>query len=316
MFGKNDTAITEVLLLGFSGLHSFKMLLFFLLLVIYIGTVAGNVLIIVLVSTSHQLHSPMYLFLSHLSLSDVLLTTTIVPNMLLVILEEGSIMSFGSCITQLFIFGASSNPQCCLLTVMSYDRYLAICDPLRYTSIMNLRLCITLVICSWLVGFIIMILLCTLISRSGFCRSNVIDHFFCDLAPLAELSCSDTSTVQLVAFLIAAPETLLQIMFIITTYVYISLAILRIPSTTMRQKAFSTCSSHLAVVGTYFGTLIAIYVVPSRGHTFNLNKVLSLLYTVMTPLSNPIIYSLRNQEIRTALQKRFHKHLNPSVRSL
>ncbi|MEE6505919.1 hypothetical protein FKM82_007385 [Ascaphus truei] len=266
MLGRNQTIVTEFLLLGFQNLHSFKILLFSLFLVTYIMTISSNLLIIALVSTSHQLHSPMYFFLAHLSLTDILLTTVIVPNMLRLIWGEGGTISVAGCVSQLHLFTCSGATESFLLTVMSYDRYLAICHPLRYTTIMNLKLRLQLVLWSWLL---------------------------------------DTSILEIDSFVLSFPVALLPFVFINVTYLCIFLSILSISSTTGRQKAFSTCSSHLTVVCTYYGTLIIIYVVPSSGHTFNINKVLSLLYTVVTPFLNPIIYSLRNQEIETTLRRKF-----------
>ncbi|XP_075434292.1 olfactory receptor 5P66-like [Ascaphus truei] len=310
MLENNHTIITEFLLLGFQNLHSFKMLLFTVFLVIYIMTLSSNLLIIALVSTSHQLHSPMYVFLAHLSLSDILLTTVIVPNMLRLMWGEGGTMSVAGCISQLHFFACSGATECFLLTVMSYDRYLAICQPLRYTTIMNFKLRLLLVIWSWLLGFTMIILLILPISQLEFCGPNVIDHFFCDFAPLLKHSCSDTSFLEIEIFVLTFPVSFLPFTFIIVTYVCIFLTILRIPSTTGRQKAFTTCSSHLTVVCTYYGTAITIYVVPSRGHSFNINKFLSLLYMVVTPFFNPIIYSMRNQEIKAALRRRFYHSTN------
>ncbi|XP_075433848.1 olfactory receptor 11A1-like [Ascaphus truei] len=305
MLGNNHTIITEFLLLGFLNLHSFKILLFTVFLVTSIMTFSSNLLIIALVSTSLPLHSPMYVFLAHLSLSDILLTMVIVPNMLRLIWGEGGTMSVAGCISQLHFFSCSVATESLLLTVMSYDRYLAICHPLRYTTIMNFKLRLQLVIWSWLLGLVAALLLILPISQLQFCVPNVIDHFFCDFAPLLKHSCSDTSFLEMEIFVLTFPLSFLPFAFIILTYVCIFLTILRIPSTTGRQKAFSTCSSHITVVCTYYGTLIIIYVVPSRGHTFNINKVLSLLYTVVTPFFNPIIYSLRNELIGEALRNKF-----------
>ncbi|XP_075434302.1 olfactory receptor 11L1-like [Ascaphus truei] len=303
MLEENQTTVTEFLLLGFQNLQSFNVALFILFLVIYIITLTGNLLIIVLVSNSQSLKSPMYFFLCHLSLSDIVLTTNIAPNMLHVVLNGGGTIHFTGCIMQFYFYGALTTAECLFLTVMSYDRYLAICNPLRYTSIMDFRLCLHLIIWSWLIGFIVSLFLNIQICRLQFCGPHIIDHYFCDLAPLLQLSCSDTSIVELADFIFAIPLTLFPFVFIISTYVFISLTILRIPTTTGKQKAFSTCSSHLTVVGLFYGTLITVYMIPSRGLSFNVNKAISLLYTVGTPFLNPIIYSLRNQEIKLALKK-------------
>ncbi|XP_075433862.1 olfactory receptor 11A1-like [Ascaphus truei] len=298
----NQTTVREFLLLGFPDLHSLKILVFSLLLIVYIVTVTGNVLIIGLVTTSQQFHTPMYFFLGHLSVSDIFLITNIVPKMLQVILEEGATIPLASCITQIFINGSSISTECFLLTVMSYDRYLAICNPLHYTSIMDVSLCYILITLCWLLGFMPSLIGTWLVCELQLCGPNIIDHFYCEFGPLLELSCSDTSIVEIVVFVLAIPILLFPFVFVLLTYVYISLTILRIPSTTGKQKAFFTCSSHLAVC-VYYGTLISKYMVPSRGHLQTLNKVLSLLCTVVTSLFNPIIYSLRNQEIRAALKK-------------
>ncbi|XP_075439584.1 olfactory receptor 5G29-like [Ascaphus truei] len=300
---ENQTRVTEFLLLGFKDLQSLRFPIFFLFLGICIMTLTGNLLIIVLVSTSHTLHTPMYFFLSHLSATDILISATIVPNMLHGILKEGTTISFNGCITQLYIFGVSVTTESFLLTVMSYDRYLAICHPLRYTSIMNIRLQYHLVFWSWFLVSTIALCITTQLGMLQFCGSNVIDHVFCDFEPLLVLSCTDTSFLKLEDLVFTGPIILFSFIFIIVTYVSIFLTILRIPSTSGRQKAFSTCSSHLSVVSLFYGTLITIYQVPTRGHSANFNKFVSLLYIVVTPLFNPIIYSLRSHEIRTALRK-------------
>ncbi|KAM8939274.1 olfactory receptor 11L1-like [Pelodytes ibericus] len=302
---RNLTAITEFLILGFENLHTLKSLLFILFLIIYIFTIVGNLIIIVLVLTSHHVQSPMYFFLSHLSLCDTLLTTNAVPNMLRVILEEGSTMPVNGCLTQFYLLCASTIAECFLLMVMSYDRYIAICIPLRYSSIMGRTLCLILVFLSWTLGTILPLMAVIPVFHLHFCGTNVIDHFYCDFAPLMELSCSDTTLVEREVFVSSIPTVVIPFIFIIVTYVYIFYTIMSIPSTTGRKKAFSTCSSHLAVVSAYYGTLITKYMVPFRGHSVNINKTVSLLYTVFTPLFNPFIYSLRNKEIKVAITKCF-----------
>ncbi|MEE6505988.1 hypothetical protein FKM82_007443 [Ascaphus truei] len=303
MLRENQTTVTEFLLLGFPAIHNFKIIFFFVFLLIYIVTLAGNVLILALVSTSHQLRTPMYFFLSHLSLSDILITTDIVPNMLYVIMAEGAVISLVGCITQYLIFSTSAGAECFLLTVMSYDRYLAICHPLHYSAIMDFKLCCKMFIWSWFLGFIITLNMVILVCSFQLCNPNVIDHFFCDLTPLLEHLCSNRLIVETALSLVGIPCVILPFIFIVVTYVCISHTILRISSTTGRQKAFSTCSSHLAVVCTYYGTLFAKYVVPFKGQSLTVMKLTSLLYTVATPLINPIIYTLRNKEIQTALWK-------------
>ncbi|XP_053330328.1 olfactory receptor 490-like [Spea bombifrons] len=306
MDSENQTAIKEIVLLGFKVFHVFKIPYFLLFFNLYTFTLTGNAVIIFLVSCSQHLSHPMFFFLSHLSLSDTLLTTNIVPNMLCIILKGEVTMSVSGCIIQYQFFAISLVSECLLLTVMAYDRYLAICNPLRYNTIMGAKLRYQLVSFCWGASVIISLVSAIPISKLKFCGPHVIDHFFCDLVPLLQLSCSDISLVQLENILLATPLTLLPILIISLTYTYIFITILKIPSIVGRQKAFSTCSSHLAVVGMFYGSLVTLYVIPSDGHSLNANKVLSLIYTVATPLFNPVIYSLRNKEIRVAFNKYLH----------
>ncbi|KAM4749322.1 olfactory receptor 10A7-like [Rhinophrynus dorsalis] len=242
MLQENQTMVTEFLLLGFQNIHNFRIPLFLLLIIIYVATTAGNSLIISLTTTSLSLQSPMYFFLSHLSLCDILVSTNVTPKTLQVIIKGPSVISAGGWLTQLYFFGASAVMQCCLLTVMSYDCYLAICKPLRYVSIMNIRLPHYLVIWSWMVGFVQSFITTIFVLHLQFCGPNVIDHFFCDFAPLLQLSCSDTSVVQIEVSIAAMVISLLQFLFIIGTYICIFTSILQISS----KIVFSSVSiSHL-----------------------------------------------------------------------
>ncbi|XP_075715879.1 olfactory receptor 11A1-like [Rhinoderma darwinii] len=299
----NGTTVQSFFLLGFQGLHDLRFLCFFALVMIYGSSMVWNLLMVALVSTTRQLHHPMYYFLGHLAACDIVLTSTISPLALQVVLHDGDAISAVGCFVQFYVFGSSSVIECLLLTVMSYDRYLAICKPLQYSTTMNFHVCHWLVVFCWVLGFMITLIVVILLSDLSFCGDHTIDHFFCDFAPLLQLSCSDTSLLETVVLVIATPETFLEMVFIISTYICILVAILRISSPTGRQKAYSTCSSHLSVVCTYYGTLIATYVSPSQGQSFTIKKIISLLYTVVTPLFNPFIYSLKNQEIRAAIRK-------------
>ncbi|XP_073480376.1 olfactory receptor 6F1-like [Aquarana catesbeiana] len=299
----NHTEVMEFVILGFSDLHLFQIPVFLLFTVIYTATVVGNILLIVLVLFSHPLHSPMYFFLSHLSACDVLISTNVVPNALQTLLNGFTYMSVQRCFVQLYFFGASAIIECCLLSVMSYDRYLAICNPLHYSSIMAFRLHYYLATWSWSMGFMVAIITIFLLLEVKFCGSNVIDHFFCDLSPLLEISCSDPSAVAIAVSLVAGIIGLLQFLFVIVTYICIFNAILRISTTAGRKRAFSTCSAHLSVVFAYYGSLISVNIVPSKGYSLNIKKALSVLNTVLTPLFNPIIYSLRNKDIQEALRQ-------------
>ncbi|XP_071969636.1 olfactory receptor 10A3-like [Engystomops pustulosus] len=299
----NQTRLIEFILLGFGNLHSFGILLFILFLIIFLITVIGNLLIIILFSTNVQLQSPMYYFLCHLSVSDLVISSTIVPNMLVAILLGRQLITFVGCITQLYFYSVTIDTECFLLSVMSYDRYLAICNPLRYHVIMDFNQQINLSLWPWILSLTLGIVGVLPISNFNYCHENIIDSFYCEVFPLQQLSCSDTSLTELEALVFSVPLFILPCGFIIVTYVYIFHTIAKIPSTTGKHKAFSTCSSHLIVVGTFFGTLIVKYMIPSKGASILMNKIISSLHTVFTPLFNPIIYSLRNQDIKMALQK-------------
>ncbi|XP_018428015.1 PREDICTED: olfactory receptor 13G1-like [Nanorana parkeri] len=302
---KNHTPVTEFYLLGFGELHSAKFISFFFFLIIYLATVLGNLLLIVAVAVEHKLHSPMYVFLTFLSLSDLLVITSVLPNLLYLLLSAGGTMSYAGCVTQFFLFGVSSVAESFLLTAMSYDRYVAICNPLHYGSIMNLRLCLCLVLWSWLLGLVLVSTTGTLVFSLYFCGPNTINHFFCDFVPLIELSCSDTYLVETVILLVSIPIAFVPLLFIVGTYICILHSILSVSSTIRRQKAFSTCSSHLTVVSSFYGAQLGLYVFPSKGHSLNANKVIALIYTVFTPMFNPMIYSLKSREIMLALRSIF-----------
>ncbi|KAM8972672.1 olfactory receptor 11H7-like [Pelodytes ibericus] len=294
-------SVTEFFILGLPSFNGFKVPFFIVILLVYSLTISENVLIILVVSTCHRLRSPMYFFLGHLALCDIMFVTNIVPNLLHIIIREGATMYFSGCFTQFFFHGVSVSTECFLLTVMSYDRYLAICDPLHYISIMNVTFRYSSVTCSWMMSFIMAINILIHTFQLDFCGPNVVDHFFCDFSPVLELSCSDTTALGINMLLISFPIFLSPFLFIIVTYICISLTIIKIPSISGRQKAFSTCSSHLVVVCTYYGSMLTIYMIPSQGHLLTFHRFLSLIYIVFTPFLNPVIYSLRNQEIRASL---------------
>ncbi|KAE8620530.1 hypothetical protein XENTR_v10010305 [Xenopus tropicalis] len=303
----NQSKITEFLLVGFSTTRSLKVLLFSICLVIYIMALGANLMIIALYLGSHHLRSPMYFFLSNLSATDILLSTTVGPNLLCTFLKDGNPMSVSACVTQFFAYGTFIAAECFLLTVMAYDRYLAICKPLHYATIMTNKHCLHLVIWPWLGILLLSLPITVIISHSGFCGCNTLDYIYCDLTPLLKVSCSDVFLVDTIATIIGTIVTLLvlqlPLLFVITTYVSIFLTILKISTKTGRQKAFSTCGSHLTVVCTYYGILISKYTFSSKGHSVSVNKLISLLYTLVTPLFNPIVYSFRNQELQKALSK-------------
>ncbi|XP_065421299.1 olfactory receptor 6B1-like [Chrysemys picta bellii] len=305
----NQTSITEFILLGFGDLPELQIPLILLLLVIYIATVAGNVLIIVLVVADRHLHSPMYFFLGNLSCLETCYTSSILPRMLASPLTGDRTISFSGCLTQYYFFGSLVATECLLLSVMSYDRYLAICNPLHYPARMSSRACLQLAGGSWIGGFLCSSISTLSISQLTFCGPNVIDHFFCDFIPLLKLSCNDPHLMEIVTFTLTLLFSLVPFMLTLMSYICIIATILRIPSTTGRQKAFSTCSSHLIVVSIYYSTLLIVYMFPTTDILSDFKKVLSVIYTVLTPLVNPLIYSLRNKEVHEALRKACRKFM-------
>ncbi|XP_044841774.1 olfactory receptor 1020-like [Mauremys mutica] len=299
----NQTSITEFILLGFGDLPELQILLFLLFLVIYIATVTGNILIMALVVADRHLHTPMYFFLGNLSCLETCYSSTILPRMLVGLLTGDRTISFNGCVIQYYFFGSLIATECLLLSVMSYDRYLAICNPLHYAARMSGRACLQLAGGSWLGGFLGNSITTLSISQLTFCGPNGIDHFFCDFIPLVKLSCNDPHLMETLAFILTFLLSLVPFLLTLMSYICIIFTILRIPSTTGRQKAFSTCSSHLIVVSIYYGTLLIVYMFPTTDILNDFKKVLSVVYVVLTPLVNPLIYSLRNKEVQEALRK-------------
>nr|XP_032633340.1 olfactory receptor 10A7-like [Chelonoidis abingdonii] len=299
----NRTVITEFILLGFGNRPELQILLFLVFLVIYILTMSGNILIVVLVVVDQHLHTPMYFFLGNLSCLETCYTSTILPRLLVSLLTGDRTISVSGCFAQFYCFGCLVTTECYLLAAMSYDRYLAICNPLRYAALMNGRLCLQLAAGSWISGFLICLIMTCFMSQLTFCGPNEIDHFFCDFSPMLKLSCSDTSMITLVSVILTSLDSPCSFLLTVTSYVCIIAAMLRISSTSGRQKAFSTCSSHLIVVAVFYGTLMTVYLLPKTNKLKALNKVFSVLYTVLTPMLNPLIYSLRNKEVKEALRK-------------
>ncbi|KAM9312196.1 olfactory receptor 11A1-like [Gastrophryne carolinensis] len=279
----NGTRVTEFLLLGFPQIKGYKTyLVFFSILSAYIITLAINLLIIVLVSTKRKLSSPMYFFIQQLSIVEIVFLSIIVPNMLYVIWMEGATIPISNCITQTYIYCALGCAECHLLAIMSYDRYLAICHPLHYSAIMNVKHQRILIIYCWVFSFLLTQITLNILCQLQFCGPNVIDHFFCDLVPYVELTCYLSFGLQLEILIVSIPLMVIPFILVTVSYICVFKAILAISSTAGRKKAFSTCGSHLIVVSMFYGAMMTIYVVPANGSTLPINKLLSLLYVVTT----------------------------------
>ncbi|XP_037356793.1 olfactory receptor 5P3-like [Talpa occidentalis] len=300
--GRNASTIAYVVLLGFGDLGDAGKALFSLFLGLYLVTVLGNLLLILAVHSSPRLHTPMYLLLCHLSCVDVGYTSSITPQLLQEVLAGSLTVPFAACVAQLYVVGALLTTECFLLAAMSYDRYLAICRPLRYAVLMDSTACVRLATGSWLGGFAFLGAMLLLLATLTFCGPHLINHFFCDFFPVVKLSCTDTAAVERVA-LASSFLSLSPFLWTLLSYSCILTSILRLSSSAGRRKAFSTCSSHLIVVSVFYGTLIAVYMTPPSEAALSLNKLFSLLYTVLTPLLNPLVYSLRNKDVRGALHR-------------
>ncbi|XP_077169805.1 olfactory receptor OR9H1-like [Paroedura picta] len=304
----NKTTITTIILLGFGDSPGLQIPLFLVFLVIYGVTMAGNIIIIVLVITDHHLHIPMYLFLGNLSCLETVYTSTLLPRVLASFLTGDRTISVGGCFIQLYTFGMLLVAECYLLASMSYDRYLAICKPLQYATLMSTRLCSVLSALSWLCGITVMTLVMSLMSKLKYCGPHEIDNFFCELTPVINLSCSDTSLVTLVGLTLSAIDIIPSCLLTMISYICIIAAIVQIPSSDGRKKAFSTCSSHLIVVSIFYGSLIFVYALPKKEALREVYKIFSVFYTILTPLINPLIYSLRNKEVKKALRRAAKKY--------
>ncbi|XP_067168184.1 olfactory receptor 6F1-like [Apteryx mantelli] len=304
---ENTTTVQEFILLGFPGTWHFRVSLVVLFALMYSLSVTGNASIIALVWANRNLHTPMYFFLCNLSFLEIWYITGIVPKAMGVMLGTSQTISFRLCILQLFFLFSLGSTECFLLAVMAYDRYLAICYPLRYNSLMNNVFSAQLALSSWLGGFLAISLLAFLTSRLTFCGPKVINHFLCDIDSCLALSCTDTRPVELATFLISIIVVVVSCVVTLVSYMYIISTILRIQSAQGRKKAFSTCSAHLTVVTIWYSSIIFLYVKPSAQNSLDLNKLVNIFNTVVTPLLNPFIYTLRNKEVIQALEKAFQK---------
>ncbi|XP_029435369.1 olfactory receptor 6-like [Rhinatrema bivittatum] len=297
---RNISAVNEFILLGFRGSEDFQILLFLIFLFSYLLTLTSNIIITLLICLNSQLQKPMYFFLGNLAFLEMCYITVIEPKMLANFLTQDKAISFVACMTQLYFFIALACTECILLAVMAFDRYVAICNPLRYTVILTSRLCFQAAIGSWISGFTIAVVKVYFISGVDVCHSNVINHYFCDVSPLLNLSCSDKGMAELVDFIFAVLLTVFPLNFILISYICIIKSVLGIPTTTGKKKAFSTCASHLTVVIIFYGSTLFIYARPKAIYSFDSNKLVSLSYTIVTPLLNPIIYCFRSSAMKEA----------------
>ncbi|XP_069098541.1 olfactory receptor 6F1-like [Pleurodeles waltl] len=311
----NYTDVIYLLLLGFPIGAKLQMFFFFVFLSIFVLTLTANIAIITLVKIDQHLHTPMYLLLSHLSFLEIFYTSAIVPKLLFIFLQYNSI-SLPGCLAQAYFYFSLGSTEFFLLGVMAVDRYIAICNPLRYTAIMNGRVCLQATATCWLVGFLSILVMEILVSQLHFCGPFVVNHFFCDLSPVLKLSCSDTRKLESAVFIIACFIVLPSLLVTIISYVFIVLTILRIPSQKGRQKAFSTCSSHFTVVVILYGTVIVIYVRPTHAYPAEINKFIGVFNTVITPLLNPLIYCLRNKEVKVAVRNQLRRKVLRNKKSL
>ncbi|XP_045646965.1 olfactory receptor 1J1-like [Ursus americanus] len=304
---ENQSGMSEFLLLGLPIRPEQQGMFFALFLGMYLTTVLGNLLIILLIRLDSHLHTPMYFLLSHLAFTDVYFSSVTVPQMLMNMQTKYKSIPYAGCISQTYFFIFFADLDSFLITSMAYDRYVAICHPLHYTIIMSQSICVMLVAGSWVTACACALLHTLLLAQLSFCADHTIPHFFCDLAALLELSCSDTSLNQLVIFTAGLTAIMLPFLCIVVSYGRIGTTILRVPSTEGICKALSTCGSHLSVVTLYYGAIIGLYFLPSSNKTNSKNIIASLMYTVVTPMLNPFIYSLRNKDMREALRKLLSK---------
>ncbi|XP_074838798.1 olfactory receptor 10A4-like [Carettochelys insculpta] len=302
-YRENQTISDVFILVGFSHFNELQILLFLVLLVVYLVAFMGNLLIILVIKLNPSLHTPMYFFLVHLSVLEICFTTSVFPQLLVHLLENKKTISMVGCAAQMAIITVIGLTECCLLAAMSYDRYVAICHPLHYTTIMSGRVCALLAGASWFISILVEVAQTTWLFSLSFCRSNRIHHFFCDVPPVMKMACADTSKNEIMLLTVSVLFIMGPFLLIILSYILIISTILKLPSAEGRRKAFSTCSSHLMLVTFFYGTALFTYLVPKSSSIPESDQLISLMNTILVPLSNPIIYTLRNKEVKGALRK-------------
>ncbi|XP_053451498.1 olfactory receptor 11G2-like [Nycticebus coucang] len=304
----NSSTIAGFLLLGFPCSRQGQILLFVLFSAVYLLTLMGNASIVCAVRWDQRLHTPMYILLANFSFLEIWYVTSTVPNMLANFLSDTKVISFSGCFLQFYFFFSLGSTECFFLAVMAFDRYLAICRPLRYPTLMTGRLCNILVGSCWVLGFLWFLIPIIFISQMTFCGSRIIDHFLCDPGPLLALTCKKSPVIELVISTLSPLPLIIPFLFIVGSYALVLRAVLRVPSAAGRRKAFSTCGSHLAVVSLFYGSVLVMYGSPTSEHEAGMQKIVTLFYSVVTPLLNPVIYSLRNKDMIKAMQKFLGKY--------
>nr|XP_005571173.2 olfactory receptor 6C4 [Macaca fascicularis] len=299
---KNRTMFGEFILLGLTNQPELQVMIFIFLSLTYMLSVLGNLTIITLTLLDPHLQTPMYFFLRNFSFLEISFTSIFIPRFLTSMTTGNKVISFAGCFTQYFFAIFLGATEFYLLASMSYDRYVAICKPLHYMTIMSSRVCIQLVFCSWLGGFLAILPPIILMSQVDFCVSNILNHYYCDYGPLMELACSDTRLLELMVILLAVVTLVVTLVLVTLSYTYIIRTILRIPSVQQRTKAFSTCSSHMIVISLSYGSCMFLYINPSAKEGGAFNKGIAVLITSVTPLLNPFIYTLRNQQVKQAFK--------------
>ncbi|XP_053154809.1 olfactory receptor 13H1-like [Hemicordylus capensis] len=305
----NNTVVTEFILLGISNYPKAQMVMFVVFFVFYLMTLLGNGLMVVLIIISPLLHTPMYFFLSNLSFLDMFYTTCSVPQMLANCFSRWPTISYIRCVIQMYVSLFLGIAECFLLAVMAYDRFAAVCNPLHYTLIMSRKLCIQLAVTTW-AGALVMTLIPGLMQPTQFCGHNVINHFTCEIQAFIKLACSDTHLNEIVLMANSFVVLIVPFLFILLTYGRITLAVLRIRSAKGRGKAFSTCGSHLVVVSVFYGSAISMYLRPQGKTSADHDKIISLFYGAVTPMINPLIYSLRNKDVKGAFWRLLGKKMS------
>ncbi|XP_077000326.1 olfactory receptor 8H1-like [Tamandua tetradactyla] len=303
MENMSSTNMPDFILMGLTDSKEMRCVLFMLFLLIYLLTVLGNAGMIVIIHLDLQLHTPMYFFLSHLSFLDLCYSTVITPKTLENLLTSNKYISFTGCFTQMFFFALLGATEFYILSSMAYDRYAAICNPLNYPVVMHMRFCHILVIGSYMIGLSESLVNVLYMNSLNFCNANIIYHFFCDITPVLSLSCTDTQDIEIMMFILAGSNIMVSLITISLSYASILSTILKINSNSGKHKAFSTCASHLLGVIIFYSTMIFTYLKPKKSYSLGKDQVASVFYTMVLPMLNPLIYSLRNKEVKNALFK-------------